>query len=382
MQEIQENPLVSVIIPIYNVEKYLRECLDSVINQTLREIEIICVNDGSTDSSGEIVQEYAKRDCRIVYVEQQNSGQSIARNIGLERVKGEWIYFLDADDYIDLDCLEEMVSALRYGDVVCNTNIVFEYPTHSETCLYKEKKQGIFTLNPRTIKFFEYYAVHILFKKDIIKHYGIIFPPHRSNAEDSDFLYRYLCFMPHICFINTSVYHYRQRQDSTIGILQQTQQFPLEPLDTFASIYHWYKQYGVLEKYSLPFKLLYSFSLQHSNAENFFIKAKNLVRNLGIAWDIVCNDKIMQVFMETHNAKEFIHKRDVMQGTLERNFRIRLFKKYSVIKIFGITLFERFADTKITRGGGGDNVVPYLLDSLYILCNGGLVRRIGGVNAR
>ena len=126
MQEIQESPLVSVIIPIYNVEKYLRECLDSVINQSYTNLEIICVNDGSTDSSGEIVQEYAKKDCRIVYIEQQNSGQSIARNVGLERVKGEWIYFLDADDYIDLDCLEEMVSALRYGDVVCNTNIVFE----------------------------------------------------------------------------------------------------------------------------------------------------------------------------------------------------------------------------------------------------------------
>ncbi len=78
MQEIQESPLVSVIIPIYNVEKYLRECLDSVINQSYTNLEIICVNDGSTDSSGEIVQEYAKKDCRIVYIEQQNSGQSIA----------------------------------------------------------------------------------------------------------------------------------------------------------------------------------------------------------------------------------------------------------------------------------------------------------------
>ncbi|WP_290143168.1 glycosyltransferase family 2 protein, partial [Helicobacter japonicus] len=65
MQEIQESPLVSVIIPIYNVEKYLRECLDSVINQSYTNLEIICVNDGSTDSSGEIVQEYAKKDCRI-----------------------------------------------------------------------------------------------------------------------------------------------------------------------------------------------------------------------------------------------------------------------------------------------------------------------------
>ena len=101
-----DTPKVSVIIPVYNVEPYLRECLDSVVNQTLRDIEIICVNDGSTDNSGAILAEYAARDERIIVITQENRGLSAARNVGIDAAKGKYIYFIDSDDYIDLDALE------------------------------------------------------------------------------------------------------------------------------------------------------------------------------------------------------------------------------------------------------------------------------------
>lgn len=97
---------VSVIVPIYNVELYLEEALDSVINQTLEEIEIIVVNDGSTDSSLEIIKKYEKKDKRIKVVNQENQGLSGARNSGLKIAKGEYIYFMDSDDFISLDTLE------------------------------------------------------------------------------------------------------------------------------------------------------------------------------------------------------------------------------------------------------------------------------------
>lgn len=97
---------VSIVIPVYNVELYLREALDSVINQTLKEIEIIVVNDGSTDNSLEIIKEYEKKDNRIKIINQENQGLSGARNSGLKIAKGEYIYFMDSDDYIDLDTLE------------------------------------------------------------------------------------------------------------------------------------------------------------------------------------------------------------------------------------------------------------------------------------
>jgi len=101
-------PKVSVIIPVYNVEKYLKKCLDSVVHQTLSDIEIICVNDGSTDGSLSILQEYAKQDERIIVITQENKGGGAARNTGLGVAQGEFLYFLDSDDYVELTILEKM----------------------------------------------------------------------------------------------------------------------------------------------------------------------------------------------------------------------------------------------------------------------------------
>lgn len=99
-------PLVSIIVPIYNVEKYLRKCIDSILNQTLENIEVILVNDGSTDSSGKIIDEYKLKDKRIKVVHKENEGQSSARNIGLDIANGEYIGFVDSDDWIDRDLFE------------------------------------------------------------------------------------------------------------------------------------------------------------------------------------------------------------------------------------------------------------------------------------
>lgn len=103
-------PSVSVIIPVYNVDKYLRECLDSILAQTLQEWELICINDGSTDGSSAILAEYAAKDNRINVIKQQNRGQGAARNIGLKQAVGEYIYFLDSDDYLVPDALERLIS--------------------------------------------------------------------------------------------------------------------------------------------------------------------------------------------------------------------------------------------------------------------------------
>ena len=96
-------PKVSVIIPIYNVEAYLRECLDSVLNQTLGDIEIICIDDGSTDCSAKILEEYAKDDRRIRVITQSNAGAGAARNTGLAIAQGQWFSFLDADEVFRSD---------------------------------------------------------------------------------------------------------------------------------------------------------------------------------------------------------------------------------------------------------------------------------------
>lgn len=115
------NPKISVIIPVYNGEKYINQCLDSLLNQTFKDIEIICVNDGSTDTSLEILQEYAQKDSRIKIINQKNSRAAVARNNGLAQARGDYLSILDCDDFFDLDMFELMYNhAVKY-----DTDITF-----------------------------------------------------------------------------------------------------------------------------------------------------------------------------------------------------------------------------------------------------------------
>ncbi|MCR1823330.1 glycosyltransferase family 2 protein, partial [Terrisporobacter muris] len=107
-------PLISIIVPVYNVEQYIRRCLDSLINQTFKEIEIILVDDGSTDSSGRICDEYAKIDDRVKVIHKENGGLSDARNKGIDIAQGEYIGFVDSDDFVSLDMFQYMYS---YNDI-------------------------------------------------------------------------------------------------------------------------------------------------------------------------------------------------------------------------------------------------------------------------
>lgn len=102
----KENPAISVIVPVYNVEKYLHRCIDSILTQTFTDFELLLIDDGSKDESGVICDEYAKKDLRVRVYHKENGGVSSARNLGIEQAKGEWIAFIDADDYIDDKFLE------------------------------------------------------------------------------------------------------------------------------------------------------------------------------------------------------------------------------------------------------------------------------------
>lgn len=111
--------LFSVIIPVYNVEKYLRDCLDSVLGQTFADWEAICVDDGSTDGSRAIMEEYAQKDSRIKAVVQENAGTAAARNTGLKAAKSDYIFFLDSDDWIESQTLQTLADRLNGEDILC-----------------------------------------------------------------------------------------------------------------------------------------------------------------------------------------------------------------------------------------------------------------------
>ncbi len=127
-------PKISVIIPVYNVEKYLRECLDSVVNQTFKDIEIICIDDGSKDLSYSILEEYAQKDERFILIKQENSGAGAARNKGIEVARGEYLYFLDSDDFVDITLLEKAHTKIKEND--CDVCIFKNYFYNDNT---KEK---------------------------------------------------------------------------------------------------------------------------------------------------------------------------------------------------------------------------------------------------
>ena len=138
-----EQALISVIVPVYNVEKYLPECVESIISQTYGNLEIILVDDGSTDRSGKICDEFAEKDSRIVVIHQKNSGVSAARNRGLDVCKGDYISFVDSDDYYCTDLMESAMNALPaftppriYLSFRFNLSIVQEYysePNHQHS---------------------------------------------------------------------------------------------------------------------------------------------------------------------------------------------------------------------------------------------------------
>ena len=109
---------ISVIVPIYNAEKYLSKCIESLIHQSYRALQIILVNDGSTDNSLTIAQDYAAQDTRIAIYSQPNKGQASARNNGLQYANGEWIAFVDADDYLDTDCYAQLIQHMANNDCV------------------------------------------------------------------------------------------------------------------------------------------------------------------------------------------------------------------------------------------------------------------------
>ena len=212
--QIDFEPKVSVIIPVYNVEEYLRQCLDSVINQTLKEIEIICVDDGSTDSSLEILKEYAAKDHRITVITQQNNGAAIARNIGLYNINANYIGFIDADDYIDLDFYEKLLNmAIKTNaDIVksnakiidCDLTTRFDDAQISNIRLYGKWR-------------FLYQWWTGLYKANIIKNNNIKFPDKIISSQDIVFLTYCVIYANKIELCPNTFYHYLRHPDSLDG---------------------------------------------------------------------------------------------------------------------------------------------------------------------
>lgn len=216
---------VSVILPIYNVENYLEKCLSSVINQTYKNLEIICVNDCSPDNSLNIIKSFQQLDSRIILVDRkQNGGLSAARNSGLDVAKGEYIYFLDSDDYIDKDYIEKMVNAaIRSGaEVVLNTSIKAETKEkssqHFKGRTYNDISHEFIDAKPAILNIIWNTWAH-LWKKSFLDKINARFPE-GYIIEDQYFQAITYIHLKKIYVIRESLYHYIIRETSIIGKLK------------------------------------------------------------------------------------------------------------------------------------------------------------------
>lgn len=239
---------LSIIVPVYNVEKYLHRCLDSVLSQSFCDYELILVNDGSSDQSGKICDEYAARDERIRVFHKPNGGVSSARNVGLEHAKGEWIYFVDADDEVLAEGLQALVDGICDDvDVVMgglekcedNRKVVYEMEKGPE---FLSRRDGIL-INYGASKVctgnWGWMTIR-LFRNDIIRKHHLSFDPDVVYNEDELFVVRYLCSCSGKTHcINTSVYRY---YESASSVMESTKHyFNPKVLTSFASLVRMYQ---------------------------------------------------------------------------------------------------------------------------------------------
>lgn len=216
---------ISIIVPIYNVELYLRRCLDSILNQTYSNLEIILVDDGSTDKSGKICDEYAKNDSRIKVIHKNNGGLSDARNEGLKIARGKYVGFVDSDDWIELDmyeCLYDMLQKFDADISICGANSVDnkkrEFNTGKEIQCIKGYKDITIFEDSQIMKAHLHFKNEInsgvwnkLYKREIVD--GIEFPVAKLY-EDVFTMYKYLDRATRVVKTRAHKYNYFQRKDS------------------------------------------------------------------------------------------------------------------------------------------------------------------------
>ncbi|MDR2723655.1 MAG: glycosyltransferase [Holosporaceae bacterium] len=254
-------PQVSIIIPIYNVEKFLSRCLESVVNQTLRNIEIICINDGSTDNSYEILKKFAAQDERMIVINQDNKGPGAARNVAMTMAKGEYIGFIDGDDWIELNYFEKLYdTAKKYdADMAC-CSIIRKYPSFKTRKKLDIKEEKLYhsaiekykiTESPRKC-----YVYNKIYKRSKLDFHKIRFPE-GVFFEDVAFSIRALYFLGTLVTVPKTTYYYWVNYKSTTRNMTNIKQEDL--LAARQDFIEFSKKYHIIcdEKWYIKKKITY-----------------------------------------------------------------------------------------------------------------------------
>lgn len=266
------NELISIIVPIYNKEDYLPQCLDSIINQSYTNFEVLLVNDGSTDSSGIICQEYAERDSRFRYIEKENGGVSSARNLGLERSEGAYITFIDSDDWVEFNYLEVLYNALRENnaDVAISSYKSYYLDGKFYLRVYSSQEEEFLRIGKRNRDVFleefpklgklnhDFHCIASkLFKRELLESQK--FDESINYGEDLYFFFNLYLKMQSIIYVKETTYIYRQH--GTNITLNFTESLALQEIQIHEQILKSAESQGIATFYYLE-KLKYLVSLR------------------------------------------------------------------------------------------------------------------------
>lgn len=362
-------PKVSVIIPVYNVEKYLCQCLDSLINQTLKDIEIICVDDGSTDNSLEILKEYMAKDDRFIVLHQENQGAGAARNKGLEFAKGEYLHFMDGDDYIENNFYEEMYQTVKVEQadlVYCSWNIIQEkgarnsYPQCKIKCFSKKSIDNVDRLSVNCEVW------NKLFEKSLIYKYNIRFPLFRYG-EDTSFTNQYLIVANNICGIPKNLYNYRVTKS---GLMASLICDGSKCTDSNNSQCYTLNYINELQKSEFQYGIEYFVTrLRHHVYFIFSMCPINMYEDLLDDINALILNKIPMIYIKDNLLKQIKNKKydkAIARVTKNAICKDTMFKKYldiRCVKIFN-HLFSYKKENKFIQ----DINVTFLTDDKYFHC--------------
>lgn len=266
---------ISFIIPVYNAENYLDECINSIINQKYQNIEIILVNDGSTDNSLNICKKYQKKDKRIIIIDKKNEGVSKARNTGIEKSTGDLIMFIDSDDYYGENLIETILPYAN-NDLICfGYNRLFQ--NKSEKIVSNDIVLNTLSeveFNILTTDYIGGFIATKVFSSDIIKKNNLKFDEKLHYCEDLFFVTEYVKHCKKYCYINKALYNYRMRQSSaSFSFLDKKNVSILEAYKRLINKYNTQKE--------ILLNLKYKYLLNYYKLQKFIDK-----NNKDILWEL------------------------------------------------------------------------------------------------